>query len=50
VHHLLKAKELLAMTALTIHNISFMNRMMADIRTSIAADDLDACQKRWMTS
>ena len=49
LHHLLKAKELLAMTALTIHNISFMNRMMADIRTSIAADDLDACQKRWMT-
>jgi hypothetical protein len=47
--NVLKAKELLAMTALTIHTISFMNRMMADSCTSIAADDLDACQKRWMT-
>ena len=50
IHHLLKSKELLAMTALTIHNVSFMNRMMADIRASIAHDQLDACAQRWMTA
>jgi queuine tRNA-ribosyltransferase len=49
IHHLLKSKELLAMTALTIHNISFMNRMMADIRASIGQNQFNTCMKRWIS-
>jgi queuine tRNA-ribosyltransferase len=32
LHHLFKAKELSGATLVTIHNIHFMNRLMADIR------------------
>jgi hypothetical protein len=40
VHHLLKAKALLSITACIIHTLAFMNCMMADRCTSIAVDDL----------
>ena len=47
LHHLFKAQELLIHQALTIHNVSFMNRLMADIRHAITTDTLDQCQKDW---
>jgi queuine tRNA-ribosyltransferase len=50
LHHLLKAKEMLALSALTLHNVVFMNRLMAAIRTGIACDDLDAVQAQWCCS
>jgi queuine tRNA-ribosyltransferase len=35
IHHLIKARELLAMQLLTIHNVRFMNRLMERIRSDI---------------
>jgi queuine tRNA-ribosyltransferase len=35
LHHLIKAREVLAITALTLHNVFFMNRLMKDIRTAL---------------
>jgi len=47
LHHLLKAKEILALTALTVHNIVFMNRLMADIRHGIETQTLADVRARW---
>lgn len=35
IHHLFKAKEMLAYRLLTIHNIHFLNQLMADLRQAI---------------
>ncbi|MCR4717355.1 MAG: queuine tRNA-ribosyltransferase family protein, partial [Lachnospiraceae bacterium] len=35
VRHLLKAKEMLGMRLLVLHNLSFYNNMMAEIREAI---------------
>jgi queuine tRNA-ribosyltransferase len=40
LHHLIKAKEILALTALTVHNIVFMTRFMEQIRAQIAAGEI----------
>lgn len=48
IHHLLKAKELLACTLVSIHNISFMNRLMQDIRKSLKEGGFQATFKRWV--
>ena len=40
LHHLVKAKEPLAATLLTIHNIHFMASLMADLRARILADEI----------
>lgn len=50
LHHLIKAHELLAMSALTIHNMVYMTRLMADIRQGIEAHTLEAVERRWMIS
>ncbi len=42
VHHLFKAKEMLAATLATIHNERFTVRLVDDIRASIAAGDFAA--------
>ncbi len=47
LHHLLKAKEILALTALSVHNVSFMNRLMADIRQGIATNSLHDVRNHW---
>ena len=39
LHHLIKAKELLIFSLLTIHNLYFMNEFMAHIRHSIHQND-----------
>ena len=35
LHHLFKARELLGMSLVTLHNVTFMNRFMAEIRARI---------------
>jgi queuine tRNA-ribosyltransferase len=35
LHHLLKAREALSITALTLHNVFFMNRLMQEIRNAL---------------
>jgi queuine tRNA-ribosyltransferase len=47
IHYLLKAKELLALQLLTIHNVSYMNRLMADIRIGIKTGTLEIVEKEW---
>ena len=48
IHHLLKAKELLAGSLLSIHNVNFMNRMMSNIREAMKTDSLAKEKKRWV--
>ncbi len=47
LHHLLKAKELLAYTLITIHNVCFMNRLMEEIRQGILTQSLEQVEKRY---
>ena len=47
IHHLLKAKEILAGNLISIHNIRTMNKLMEDIRESLAKDDLEQSEKEW---
>ncbi len=47
IHHLLHAKEILAASLLTIHNVNFMNRLMTSIREAIKTDSLGIEKKRW---
>ncbi|MBS0235732.1 MAG: tRNA guanosine(34) transglycosylase Tgt [Proteobacteria bacterium] len=47
LHHLLKAKEILATSLLTIHNVFFMNELMQRIREAIAQNALDKLAKRY---
>ncbi len=49
IHHLLKAKELLAYTLITIHNVFFMNKLMESIRQSILDDRLDQEKNNWIS-
>jgi queuine tRNA-ribosyltransferase len=49
IHHLLKAKELLAYTLVTIHNVFFMNKLMASIRQAILDDRLDQEKNNWIS-
>jgi queuine tRNA-ribosyltransferase len=48
LHHLLKAGELLAMHALTLHNVHFMNRLLSAIRQAISKNQLDEEKKKWV--
>ncbi len=50
LHHLFKAGELLALQLLSIHNITYMNRLLEDIREAIQSSTLDDCQKKWLAS
>ncbi|MBP7190026.1 MAG: tRNA-guanine transglycosylase, partial [Rickettsiaceae bacterium] len=47
LHHLFKAKELLGMQALTIHNVTFMNKLLSDIRFAITSGTLDELEKEY---
>jgi queuine tRNA-ribosyltransferase len=49
LHHLLKAKELLACTLVSIHNIAFMNRLLSDIRVGIQQNNLARVKQRWIS-
>jgi queuine tRNA-ribosyltransferase len=50
LHHLLKAKELLALSALSLHNVSMMNRLMQEIRQGIFSDTLKQVQAAWIST
>ena len=39
IHHLFKAKEMLAMRLCVMHNLCFYNRMMEEIRAAIEAGE-----------
>jgi len=41
LHHLLRARELTALRLVTLHNLSFIARLMEDLRAAIEADSLD---------
>jgi queuine tRNA-ribosyltransferase len=47
LHHLIKAKEMLSFTLLSIHNIRFMNRLMEAIRLGIEFGNLEEIEKQW---
>ena len=47
LHHLFKAKEILGMQLITLHNIQFMNDLLADIRKGLATRTLDAVETKW---
>ncbi len=42
LHYLLRARELTALRLLTLHNLSFVARLMAELRTAIEEDRLSA--------
>lgn len=48
LHHLIRAEELLVHEALTVHNVTFMNRLLTAIRTAIQEDRLEAERKNWV--
>jgi len=50
IHHLLKAKELLAFTLISIHNVYFMNTLMTAIRCALQSETLDQCQQEWCSA
>ncbi len=47
IHHLLKAKEQLAVQILAQHNVATINRLMREVRTAIRAGTLDSLEKTW---
>jgi queuine tRNA-ribosyltransferase len=47
LHHLLKAKELLAYNLITIHNITFMNRLLKSIRVAIKENRIEQEEQEW---
>lgn len=48
IHHLLRAKEFLAGTLCTIHNLEFMIRLVDNIRASIETGDFEAYRDEFM--
>lgn len=48
IHHLLKAKELLAYTLLTEHNVFYMNRLFIAIRRAIQEGTLEQARYEWL--
>ena len=50
IHHLLKAKELLAYQILAQHNIATINRLMREVRAAIKSGTLDQLEKEWLSA
>lgn len=48
LHHLLKARELLAYQLISIHNVTFMNRLLESIRAAIKTETLEQERKHWV--
>lgn len=49
VHHLLKAGEILGIQLLTVHNMAFMTRLMATIRSALLAGRFAEAKKDWFS-
>lgn len=47
IHHLIKAREALFGTLISIHNIHTMNKLLSEIRNGIYGDALDQVQSDW---
>lgn len=47
LHYLFKAKELLAIHAITVHNIFFMNKLMEEIRFGLKNDNFQDIKLKW---
>ncbi|MDR2074762.1 MAG: tRNA guanosine(34) transglycosylase Tgt [Holosporales bacterium] len=47
IHHLIKAKEILSGSLISIHNIRTMNNLMQDIRNGITNECLNEVQSDW---
>ena len=47
LRYLLKANELLCLSAIAVHNIRFMNRLMEEIREGISNGNLDDVERKW---
>jgi len=47
IHHLFKVRELLGYRLATIHNISFINRLVGEIRLAIKSDSFVALKEAW---
>ena len=48
IHHLVRVGELLGIQLLSLHNVAFMNRLMAAVRDAIATDTYTAAQSHWL--
>ncbi len=48
IHHLLKAKEMLAYQIVSQHNVAVINRLMREVRAAIKSDTLDELEKEWL--
>ena len=49
LNHLLKAQEMVSHTLISLHNVQFINRLMAAIRQSLTDQTFDSEKKRWVT-
>jgi len=49
IHHLFKVRELLGYRLASIHNISFINRLVSEIRLAIGHDSFVALKKEWLS-
>jgi len=49
IHHLLKAKEMLAQTLVSIHNIRFMNRYLEAIREALKHNEWHRIEPEWLS-
>ncbi len=48
IHHLLKAKEMLAYQIISQHNVAVINRLMREVREAIKNGSLEALRKEWL--
>ncbi|MDL2363112.1 MAG: tRNA guanosine(34) transglycosylase Tgt [Patescibacteria group bacterium] len=48
IHHLFKAKEILGLTLMSIHNENFIIKLVDDIRTSIEAGSFNELRNNWL--
>ena len=49
LHYLLKAKEMLAFQAISLHNIYFINQLMLAIRNSLSSSTFEEERKKWVS-
>ncbi len=50
IHHLLKAKEILGLQLLALHNISFMNYLLREVRAAIRENRYEATKREWLSA
>ncbi|SCQ17223.1 queuine tRNA-ribosyltransferase, putative [Plasmodium ovale] len=48
LHHLFKIRDNLVGTLLTVHNVQYMNQLMADIRKAIKEENMERVERRYL--